>query len=160
VAVKLIHSDADFRAGELGSLIVMVGKRSPDNAAFNRIYDVQEEAIRRHGRATVLTVLSHFDGPLKADKATQQARTEGLAKLGDAVRGVALTVTVTGLKGNILRMILTGASLFMAGRMRNQIFGSIEDAAKWIRSLPGQDAGLVRDETLAAQIAAFVALTD
>jgi hypothetical protein len=154
--LQLLASLPGLLIGESGPLLVTVSTRSPDNERFNFLMDQQEAAIQRHGQASFLTVLPAFDGPMKADASLVKARMQRMDQLASQILGSAMVVTVTGLQGAMVRMILTASLMLQSGRSPTRIFGAIPEALAWLQGLPGQDAGVKARVSLVADVTEFV----
>jgi hypothetical protein len=156
--VKTIHSSQGLLMGEVGSMVVLVPTRSPDNQTFNFIYDTVEAFAQRFAKITYLIILTSFDGQIKADLETQKKRAAGLAKWNHKFVGTAIVITVPGLKGTMIRMIATAATIFIGGTGPTKIFAKVAEAVDWVKSQPGQSADLSTDPFLAKYLEDFVTL--
>lgn len=136
-------------------LIVVITLRSPDNDMYRAIVAAQEAALARHGTLSILGIIPIFDGPLKADKQAQKEGGAAMAKYGARVLGNATAVTVGGLQGTILRLIISGIQM-LQGAKGNKITATIREAVQWLQLLPGQRQSIALDVFLAQHIETLV----
>jgi hypothetical protein len=155
--VKTIHSRPDLTLGEIGPLLVMVPKSSPDNEAFVFIQDQVEAFAARFDKFAYMLILTSFDGPPKADADTQKKQAERMGKLREKLSFTAVVITVPGLKGTMMRMIVT-ALTFLPGYNfgLTKIFSKVSEATEWMKTQPGLSAELTTDPFLTQSLEDFV----
>jgi len=155
VVLNELHTSPALHAYDTDGLLVMVSLQSPDNAVYRKIVELQETAIGRHGRVTVVAVIPRFDGPLRADRQTQEEAGARMRELASHILGNVTAVTVPGLKGTFLRMILTTVDLLNG--TNSHIVASIPEAVRWLQHLPEQRPHLRDADGLARTIEVLVA---
>lgn len=140
---------------EAEGLLVMVAVKSPDNALYTAICSAQLAAVEKWGTISVLSVVPRFDGPMKTDKATQENQGKRLAAVADKILINATAVTVKGMPGTMIRLVLTTANLL--NRTRNtKVVSTVDEAIEHVRKLPNQRPPIRDDAYLAADVKALV----
>jgi hypothetical protein len=157
VAIETFFRHPKVHIGREGSLVVVVALSAPTNDSFNQMHDQFEQAIQRHGRITMCSVIPRYDGPMKVDAHVRKARAEQMGRLAPQIVGEAMVVQAGGLGGTIIRTVLTSISLLVTNRAPNKVFASVEDAVPWLKGLPGQTAALTSDPFLAKSISQYTA---
>lgn len=150
-----VFASPALHAFEAEGLLVMVSLQSPDNATYRTIVELHEAAVSRHGRVSVLVVIPRFDGPLRADRKTQEDAGARMRLLADKILGSVTAVTVPGLKGTFLRMMLTTIDLLNGTNAH--IVGSIPEAVDWVQQLADQRVSIRTAPNLVRTIEVVVA---
>ncbi len=140
---------------EAEGLLVMVAVKSPDNALYTAICGAQLAAVEKWGTISVLSIVPRFDGPMKTDKATQESQGQRLAAVADKILINATAVTVAGMSGTVIRLVLTTVN--MLNRTRNsKVESSIDAAVDAVRKVPNQRPSIRDGAYLAADVKALV----
>lgn len=140
---------------EAEGLLVMITVKSPDKALYEAICQTQLRAVEKWGTVSCLSVVPRFDGPMKVDRATQEAQGKLLAAVADKILISAMAVTVPGMPGTMIRLVLTTAN--MINRARNsKVIATIDEAVDLVRTLPNQRPGIRDAMHLRADVQALV----
>ncbi len=146
--------------GEKPGLLVGVAFEAPTLETFHFIHDMHEAAVERWGSVSLLTVIPRYGGPLDVAPPVQRERAERMRAFGNRVVGNACAVTVDGLQGVTLRLIVGTLHLMQAGRVEMTTTSTVRDAMEWTRALPHQRPELQHDAALESQVDAFVATVE
>lgn len=140
---------------EAEGLLVMVTVKSPDKPLYEAVCQTQLRAVEKWGTVSVLSVVPRFDGPMKVDKATQEEQGKQLAAVAEKILISAMAVTVPGMPGTMIRLVLTTAN--MINRARNsKVLATIDEAVEQVRKLPNQRPGIRDNHALRADVQALV----
>lgn len=145
---------AEFRIGHFGSVLVVVWFKEPTVASLDELERHHVDLAARFSKVTLLSVLlSASASPPPEVRRKIDAQTPKLQALR---HGLFAVVLAKGLAAIFIRTFLAALSLVSSEYMR--VCKTIDEAAREIRSMPGQDAPTRGNDALAAQLADFVRL--
>jgi hypothetical protein len=156
--VQTLHDDPVVRIAEFSGGLVMLMRAAPTEATFAKCVECVEAVGARQAHVTVVFLLPHFDGPPRGNRDAQRALGKAISNLKERLVGTAIVITVPGMKGAMLRMLMNSAAM-MGVRMPLKIHPTPAEAVAWMRALPTQTDDVRNAQTLVADLEALLATT-
>lgn len=154
MSITLLEECRDYRLGSTGSVLVSVWFSELTSAALDALQKHHEALANREGKITLVSIIvGATAAPPAALRERMRAQSAELAKrrLGNII-----VVRARGLSAIIARSFLAALSLFNSEIIK--VPATLEAAANEVRSLAGQNALVVNDAGLGADLEAFAEL--
>lgn len=143
-----------FRVGRLGPVFISVFDKTATLERLELLEKLQAEFIKQHPAMFALNVV--VGTALSQPEAAVRVKSAELQKRFDTSTKAAVTVlAVRGLGATIARGFLAMLALTASGSKPTEVFKTVEEAAAWLKALPGAPAEVQRLD--AAAISTFVA---
>ncbi len=157
MAVETLASHPSFLVGALDSLLVVsINSASSIDETLDSVERTYEAMQRAHQKVTTLTILVARDA-LTPPPSEMRERAAAMAKRNEpTARGSATLVLMRGLSGVVARTFLSAFFMLNRAQMPQAVLSTYDEAASWVRGLPGQTPALVGSDDLAAQLEHFV----
>lgn len=156
--VQTLHEDPVVRIAEFSGGLVMLMRTAPTEATFAKCVECVRAVGERQAHVTVVFLLPHFDGPPRGNRDAQRALAQAIGNLQERLVGTAVVITVPGVKGAMLRMIMNSVAM-MGVRRPMKVHPTPADAVAWMHALPTQTDEVRNSPTLVADLEALLATT-
>ncbi len=154
---RITALEPGFATGHWHDLFIGVWRGTPTLEAvaeWSRQYD---HMAARHpiGFLSIVVIEAHTPIP---DGATRKALTAVMDRLGSNVRAMAAVQEASGFVGATVRSVLLLLTNMSTGPYPRRIFGSCQDAARWLALHKNGQAAPMSAEQVVAAVASFRAL--
>ncbi len=136
MGVETVVELPEARVGTCGVVVVSYFRQAATMEAMRALDDVQQRTVDRFGALVGLSIIGQLGAGFRVDDDVRQMTVDMSVKYEKVGRGTAIVVLPKGLAAIAVRAFLTGYFLVSRSTAPSKTFGTVTDAAEWVKTLP------------------------